>query len=79
MLFTRWVSFYLLYDRLTMLLSYAFFDTWRALSFMAFSTLRSFLLIFMQSLRLIGQEIPLVEGQPLAIVFFLVFLDFLAK
>jgi len=41
------------------------------LSFMAFSTMLSLLLISMHSLRLIGQEIPLIEGQQLVIIIFL--------
>ena len=45
-----------------MLLSYAFFDTRKALFFVAFSTLPSLLLFSMHSMMLIGQEIPLIKG-----------------
>ena len=52
-----------------MLLFYAFFDTWRAFSSMAFSTLLSLLLFSMHSLMLIGQEIlMIVEPLWLALV-----------
>ena len=60
MLCTRWISICLIHDRLTILLFCAFFDTWRALSSMASSTLLSLLLFSMHSLMLIGQEIPLM-------------------
>ena len=62
MLFTSWASFYLFHDRFTMLSSCAFFDTWKALSFVAFSTLPCLLLFYVHSIRLIGQEIPLIKG-----------------
>ena len=79
MLFTRWASFWLLYDRFTMLLFCAFFNTWKALSFIAFSTMFSLLLFSVHSLMLIELEIPLIKGQPLIIAFFLVLLWFLGE
>ena len=79
MLFTRWASICLLHNRLTMQLFCAFFDTWRALSFMAFSTLLSIFSFSVHSLMLIGQVILLIEGQPLVIAFFLVLLWFLGE
>ena len=79
MLFTRWTSIRLLYDWLTMLLVYAFFDTWRAFSSMAFSTMLSLLLFSVHSLMLIRQEILLITGPPLVIAFFLAFLWFLGE
>ena len=62
MLFIRWASICLLHDKLIMLLFCAFFDTWRTLSSMAFSTQLSLLLYSVHSLMLIGQEIPLIPG-----------------
>ena len=41
---------------------------------MAFSTLLNLHLFFVHSLMLIGQEIQLIEGQPLVIAFYLVLL-----
>ena len=67
MLFIRWASICLLHDQLTMLLFCAFFDTWRALSSMAFSTQLSLLLCSVHSLMLIGQEILLIAG-PLQVI-----------
>ena len=77
MLFIGWASIGLLHDRLTMLLFYAFFDTWRALSSMAFSTELSLLLYSVHSLMLIGQEIPLITSPLWVIAFSLVLLLFL--
>ena len=79
MLFNRWANICLLHNWLTMLLSCAFFDTWRALSFIVFSTLLSLPLFSVHSLMLIRQEILLIEGQPLVIAFFLVLLWFLGE
>ena len=72
-------SICLLHDQLTMLLFCAFFDTWRALSSMAFSTQLSPLLYFVHSLMLIRQEIPLITGPLQVIAFSLVLLWFLGK
>ena len=58
MLFIRWASICLLHDLLTMLLFCAFFDTWKALSSMAFSTQLNLLLYSVHSLMLIGQGDP---------------------
>ena len=52
-----WANICLLHNWLTMLLFYAFFDTYRTLSCMVFSTMLSFLLFSMPFLMLIGQEI----------------------
>ena len=79
MLFIRWASICLLYDQLTILLFCAFFDIWRALSSMAFSTQLSLLLYSVHSLILIGQEIPLVAGPLRVIAFSLVLLWFLSE
>ena len=79
LVFTKWVNIYLLYNWLTMLLLCAFFDTWKALSYIAFSTLLSLLLFSVHSLMLIGQDIPLIASLPLVIAFFLVLLWFLGE
>ena len=79
MLFIRWASIYLLHDLLTMLLFCTLFDTWRALSSMAFSTQLSLLLCSVNSLMLIGQGIPLIVGPLQVITFSLVLLWFLSK
>ena len=47
--------------------------------FHGFSTLLSLLLFSVYSLMLIGQEIPLIKGQPPVIVFFLVLFWFLSE
>ena len=74
LVFTKWVNIYLLYNWLTMLLFCAFFDSWRALSSMTFSTLLNLLLFSVHSLMLIGQDIPMIASLPLVIAFFLVLL-----
>ena len=79
MLFIRWASICLLHDQLTMLLFCTFFDTWRALSSMVFSTQLSLLLYFVHSLILIGQGIPLIAGPLQVIAFSLVLLWFLSE
>ena len=79
MLFIRWVSICLLHGQLTMLLFCAFFDTWRALFSMAFSTQFSLLLYFVHSLMMIGQGIPLIVGPLQVIAFSLVLLWFLGE
>ena len=79
MLFIRCASIYLLHDQLTMLLFYAFFDTWRALSSMTFSTQLNLLLYSVHSLMLIGQGIPLIAGPLQVIAFSLVLLWFLGE
>ena len=77
MLFIRWASICLLCNQLTMLLFCAFFDTWKALSSMAFSTQLSLLLYSVRSLMLIRQGIPLIAGPLQVIAFSLVLLWFL--
>ena len=67
-------SLVFLHDLLTMLLFCAFFDTWRALSSMAFSTQLSLLLYFVHSLMLIRQGIPLIASPLQVIAFSLVLL-----
>ena len=79
MLFIRWASICLLHDQLTMLLLCTFFDTWRTLSSMAFSTQLNLLLCFVHSLMLIGQGIPLITTPLQVIAFSLVLLRFLSE
>ena len=79
MLFIRWASICVLHNRLIMLLFYTFFDTWRALSSMAFSTQLSLHLYSMHSLTLIEQEIPLIAGPLRVIAFSLVLIWFLSE
>ena len=62
-----------------MLLLCAFFNTWRALSSMAFSTKLSLLLYFVHSLMLIRQEIPLIASPLRVIAFSLILLWFLGE
>ena len=78
-LFIKWASICLLHDQLIMLMFCTFFDTWRALSSMAFSTQLSLLLYSVHSLMLIRQEIPLIVGLLQVITFSLVLLWFLGE
>ena len=79
MLFIRWASIYLLHNQLTMLLFCSFFNTWKALSSIAFSTQLNLLLYSMHSLMLIGQKIPLIASPLRVIAFYLVLLGFLSE
>ena len=79
MLFIRWASIYLLDNQLTMLLFCSFFNTWKALSSIAFSTQLNLLLYSMHSLMLIGQKIPLIASPLRVIAFYLVLLGFLSE